>query len=329
MRSRNDLPRAGPGPSLAWALAALTILLLWQFLTVHYNRGGNWTALFLTGTQYPVPQQLDAGTYRFPGAGYDGQMYRYVAHAPFSPKIYERYIDKAEDRYRRILIPALAYLLAGGQDAWIDGAYIALVALFVFLGAYWLSRWAVLEGAHPAWALAFLLAPATLISMDRMTVDVALAAFTAGFVLYSSSAEWTKFYFILMLACLARETGLLLVAGACAFELFRRRFPRALLWASAGVPALAWYAWLRHAYPARPRLGCLNGSPTASARDCFIGCSIRSNTRCRRRSRPSRGSRIPWRWWAFCWPACSPSSFSGARIRSRRWCSPAWPVRSW
>lgn len=235
--------------SAAWALAALAVLLLWQFLNVHYNRGGNWTALFLIGKDYPAPTELVAGTYRFPGAGYDGEMYRYVAHDPFLNHGYAHYVDGPQVRYRRILLPLLAYLLAAGHQPAIDASYIALADVFVFLGAYWLSRWATLGGLHPAWALAFLLVPATVVSMDRMTIDIALAAFTVAFALYwTDGAQW-KIFVVLLLACLSRETGLLLVVGSCLFELRYRRFVRALFWACAALPTLAWYLFLRHVLP--------------------------------------------------------------------------------
>ena len=42
--------------SAAWAVAALALFLGWQFLTVHYNRGENWTALFLIGSDYSMPR---------------------------------------------------------------------------------------------------------------------------------------------------------------------------------------------------------------------------------------------------------------------------------
>lgn len=230
-----------PLVSAAWAGAALALLLLWQFLTVHYNRAGNWTALFLTGEQYTVPPQLAAGTYRFPGGGYDGEMYRAVAHDLFMRRGYARYVDVPAERYRRILVPALAYLSVAGREDRIDASYIAVIALFIFLGAYWLSRWAVLEDAHPAWALAFLLVPATLISMDRMTVDASLAAFTMAFAVYWRTASWWKLYLVFALLCLVRETGLLLVAGMCLYDLLHRRFGRVLLWASATLPMFAWF----------------------------------------------------------------------------------------
>jgi hypothetical protein len=220
-------------------------VLLWQFLTVHYNRSGNWTALFCTGQNQPVPPELAAQTYRFPGTnGYDGQMYRYVAHDPFLQKGFAQYLDSPVLRYRRILVPALAFLLAGGRQPWIDASYVVVVAAFTWLGSYWLSRYAVALGFHPAWALAFLLVPATLVSMDRMTVDGALAALTAGVAYFSVTRSSVRLFVVLVLACLTRETGGLLVAGCCLFELAARHFTRALLWSTSCLPALGWYLFL-------------------------------------------------------------------------------------
>lgn len=247
------LPDSEPKPallparvSLAWAVLAFAILLLWQFLIVRYNGDGNWTVLFCTGQTQRVPPDLDAGTYRFPKVGgYDGQMYRYVAHDPFLRRGYQQYVDIPEVRYRRILVPVLAFVVAGGRSQWIDASYIAVVGIFVWLGSYWLSRWAWLHGFHPAWGLVFLLTPATLISMDRMTVDGALAALSVGFAYYCKTGAAPKLYPILVMACLTRETGILFVAACCIFELLEKRFARSLLWATAGLPALAWYLFVR------------------------------------------------------------------------------------
>lgn len=234
--------------SVAWAVLACALVLFWQFLTVHYNRNGNWTALFCTGQNQRVPPELVAGTYRFQGvAGYDGQMYRYVAHDPFLQRGFAEYLDSPVLRYRRILVPVLAFLLAGGRQPWIDTSYVVVVLAFTWLGCYWLSRYAAALGFHPAWALAFLFVPATLISMDRMTVDGALAALTAGLVYYSVLRSSLKLYIILVLACLTRETGALLLAGCCVSELAAKHFTRALLWSTSCLPALGWYLFLnRH-----------------------------------------------------------------------------------
>src|SRR5205807_4474912 len=116
------------------------------------NRHDNWTALFCTGAKAQVPPQLASATYRFANsAGYDGQMYRYVAHDPLARFGFKEYIDAPLLRYSRILIPALAFALAAGRQESIDNSYIAVVAIFVLAGSYWLSRWAAVEKLHPAW----------------------------------------------------------------------------------------------------------------------------------------------------------------------------------
>jgi hypothetical protein len=233
--------------SLAWAVAAVALLLLWQFLTVHYNRGGNWTSLFCTGQLLQMPPELEAGTYRFPNTrGYDGQMYRYVAHDPFLQRGFARYVDGAIPRYIRILVPGLAFVVAGGRQDLIDRAYIAVVAMFVLLGAYWLSQWASLEGFHPACGLAFVLVPATLVSMDRMTVDVSLAALAIGFAWYWKTKSPAKLCLVLVLACLVRETGVLLVAACCLVDLRAKRFKWAVIWATTCLPLVGWYLFLRN-----------------------------------------------------------------------------------
>ena len=252
---------------MAWAVLALALSLLWQFLTVHYNRAGNWTALFLTGDNRAIPPDLAAGTYTFHGRGFDGEMYRYVAHDLFRQRGYVKYMDGPAQRYHRILVPALAYLLVAGHQPWIDASYIAVIAIFVLLGAFWLSRWAVLAGRHPAWALAFLLVPATLISVDRMTVDVALAAFTVAFAFYWRIGAWTKLFIVLVLACLVRESGVFLVGGCCLVELFSLRLARAAIWASTALPAFVWYVFIRRTLPERTHFGV----PTWFARKLRAG----------------------------------------------------------
>jgi hypothetical protein len=86
--------------------------------------------------------------------------------------------------------------------------------------------------------------PATLISVNRMTVDVALAAFCAGFVWYAyrDSPRWL--YAIAVLAPLVRETGALLTVAACLYALLNRRWLRAMLLATAAAPTWFWYRFV-------------------------------------------------------------------------------------
>jgi hypothetical protein len=221
-------------------------VLLWQFLTIRYNCGGDWSALYYTGAYVQVPPAIaDEQIYRFAGAsGYDGQFYHFIAHDPFLRHDTAPYVDNPRLRWRRILVPALAWLAALGQSDFVDSAYDAVVLVFVFLGTYWTGRYLVRCNLPPAWSAAFVLVPAVLVSIDRATVDVALAALCAGFALYAVAEPSWKIYPILALAPLARETGLCLIAAFAAVELWNRHWRGALLAVAAALPFLAWLLFL-------------------------------------------------------------------------------------
>jgi hypothetical protein len=218
----------------------------WQFLVVRYNYGGNWTSLFCTGANLTQPPALAGeNLYRFPNSnGYDGQFYHYVAHDPLFQRGFQRYIDGPALRYRRILVPALAYLMAGGQDRAIDPAFFTVNLLFLFAGVYWSCRYVTQFALHPMWGLLFLLVPAVLISIDRITVDIALTAVCVGFALYIKKERSSNLYILLLLAPLIRETGWLLTAAYCVSMLLERRIVRAVVFASCIGPAMAWYAFV-------------------------------------------------------------------------------------
>jgi hypothetical protein len=227
-------------------LLVVALLASWQFLTVHYNYQGNWTALFRIRPTMPVPAFLRSEhLYTFPGTeGYDGQVYHLIAHDPWMTKGSRDAIVGWAFRYQRILVPALAWMLALGQDRFIDAAYAAVILALVFLGVYWLSLIALRLGLSPIWGVVFALAPAQIVSIDRMTVDVALAAFTAGFALYASQGRIGPAAIVLTCAALTRETALPIIAGYALFLVTQKQIRNALLIAAAALPAAAWFVYL-------------------------------------------------------------------------------------
>jgi hypothetical protein len=232
----------------AFAFLCAASLFVWQSLTVHFSYAGNWTGLFCTGARYfaPPAELQSEHIYVSPNTfGYDGQAYHYIAHDPFLRRGFARSVDAPRLRYRRILVPGLAWLLAGGDDQRIDVAYICVVLGFVLLGAYWTGRYAALLGYPPGLGLSFALVPAVLISIDRLTVDVALAACCVGFALYTREWRPVKLYPVLVAAALSRETGSLLIAACVIWLLFERRFRDALLFATAAIPAACWYVFVQ------------------------------------------------------------------------------------
>jgi hypothetical protein len=231
------------------ALASALLVFAWTAGRIHYAFGGNWTAVFCTGTLFQVPRDLEAGTYRFEGSGYDGQFYRYLAHDPFLRKGYSRFVDAPQLRFRRLLVPLAAWLFAFGQPGYIDQAYIALELLFVALGVYWCARLLVRRGRSALWGLLFVVVPATMASFDRMLLDGPLAALFTGFLLYCEEERWDRVWVLAVLAALTRDTGLLLGFAVVMDRLWYRDWRRAAWFASSALPAVCWYAYLAALLP--------------------------------------------------------------------------------
>lgn len=225
-----------------------------QFLTVHYNYGGNWTALFCIRPGMPVPEFLkQENLYIFQNSeGYDGQVYHLIAHDPWMTKGSVQAIAGASFRYQRILVPALAWMLALGNDSWIHGTYFAVILGFVFLGVCWTAMFAARMGRSVWWGLAFVAIPATIVSLDRMTADIALAALTAGFAYYALDlpgsdryrGSMAKLLAILTCAVLTRETALPIIGAYAIFLVTRRYYAYSVMAAATALPAAAWYVYL-------------------------------------------------------------------------------------
>jgi hypothetical protein len=232
-------------PVWIFPLAAVLIVLAWQWATVTANFSGNWSALFCTGQLQAQPPALAyEHTYLFPGStGYDGQFYHYIAHDPLLRTDLSTYVDSPRLRYRRILAPALADLLAFGQAEWIDRAYRLVMLLAIACGVYCACRYCGEKGIAPAWGTLFLLFPAIPIAVDRMVVDVLMATFTAAFLLWCRKPSW-QLFLVLCGASLTRETGLLLPAAYCAWLVWHKQIRTAALFALSTLPALSWYAYV-------------------------------------------------------------------------------------
>ncbi len=202
------------------AAATAGLALLWLVADVQLADEGHLNGLFYTGANAPLPSgAFSDHTYRVRDKlGYDGQFYHLIAHDPLNRHGYLAFTDGPRYRWRRIGLPGLAYLFAFGNASWIDGLYVAWELVFVFLGAYWLAAYAQRNHRSTLWGAAFLLIPAVAISLDRMMVDLPLAAMCVAVLLYGSSGRphWIA-YAALAAAPLFRETGILLILAWCVF----------------------------------------------------------------------------------------------------------------
>jgi len=235
--------------SASLALLSLVLAFSWDWTVVHTAYNSNWTALFCVGDRFGLPPELQAGDYVFRNsAGYDGQFFHVIAHDPLFVRHYDAYVDAPRLRYRRILQPGLAALLAGalptGRPASVDWAYFAVSWLFAALGTFCLAELAVETGRSPWWGMLFLIAPATLVALDRMTGDISLTALSLAAALAAVRRRWILLWFALAGALLSKETGILVI-GATLFWLVRRRetFIAAALGSSV-LPGAAWYLFV-------------------------------------------------------------------------------------
>ncbi len=254
------------------AICAVAAAWLWQFLTVHYNYQGNWTALYCIAPHMPVPDFLRSeNLYIFPkgSEGFDGQEYHLIAHDPWLRRGSADAIVGPVIFYQRMLVPVLAWTLALGRDAWIHRAYYAVILGFLFLGVYWSSRVAARFGFRPAWGLAFLFTPAAVTSIDRMTVDVAVAALVAGFVWYVKDGPSWKIFALLACAALTKEQAVPMIAAYSLYLATRKRFAAAVWMAGAALPTLAWFLYLEHMRPSAPLLFTMSWVPMAGFFDAL------------------------------------------------------------
>jgi hypothetical protein len=231
------------GKAALIALAASALAWAWIALTVHYNYEGRWTGLYQTGSGFHAPPEALKGEniYLFPGTGYDGQMYHYIAHDPFNRRGFQPSMDDPRMRYRRIFVPLAAWTLALGRDEWIDAAYFGVVLGFVFLGVYWMAMLASTHNRPPALGLLFLMSPAAIISIDRMTVDIAAAAFALAALHYFDTQRPVRLWLSIAAACLSRETAAIVPLALMAYSFWRDRdYRQPAFMASAFLPAALW-----------------------------------------------------------------------------------------
>jgi len=136
--------------------------------------------------------------------GYDGQFYAQVAIDPLlrNPRL-ARALDVPEYRSRRILIPALAWLLGAGQPSAIVTAYILLT-----VAAWYVLLWLLLRFERPETVQDWLCVAATMLttgalaSLQRSLTDLPAATLLVGAGVLAGRSRTI----LLALAVLTRES---------------------------------------------------------------------------------------------------------------------------
>ncbi len=204
--------------------------------------------MFYAGSETPAPPALKDGIFRFPGTvGFDGQFYLYIAHDPLNQYATAGFIDNPPIRWRRILLPGLAWLFSAGHPSVIPLAYMGVMWTVTFLGALLLSKLCHTWG-YPSWfGLAFLAIPAVAVSLDRMLTDIGLVVALLAWLWAIQERRGAIAIAAMALAPLARETGIVLAAAWFVWLALQRDMRRAMWAPMALVPFLGWAIWV-HAH---------------------------------------------------------------------------------
>ncbi len=177
--------------------------------------------------------------------GYDGLYYAQIAYHPtLGAAELKPAVDTLTYRARRILLPALAWLLAAGRPAWIVHVYslLNLAAWLVLAGLLWrlldvrdLRGWI-------AWA-GLMFSAGALSSVRLALTDLAALALVTGALLAAERGRTRWATGTLAAAGLARETSLLAVTAVWEQPWISWRNTRRTLFAV--LPFFLWLAYIR------------------------------------------------------------------------------------
>lgn len=229
-----------------WAVAALTLGLASLFVVARWwlAADGDVARFVVAGTLLTSPE---AGVPRLPGPGYDGQFSYRLALDPTDLRLEAQGIalDSAL-RLQRITYPALVFVVALGQTAWVPTALVLVnllgLAAIAFLGAH-LARDL---GRAPICGLLLAGFFGFVVSLGRDLTEITTAATLLGGVLAWQRGRHALAALSFSAAVLSRESALLFVGAyllaelAAAWRGGRLRVRPVLL---ASLPLAAFGAW--------------------------------------------------------------------------------------
>lgn len=178
------------------------------FVARQFSPGHGFTRLLEVGQVFlprALPEFQALNPITFPGKGYDGQFYAQIAIDPLLKNSHlPTALDDAEYRSRRIGMPAISWLLGGGEPARVVTCYtlINLAAWYCLLGL-------ILKSEQPATVQAWMCVGATMLgsgvfaSLQRSLTDLpATTLLVAAGVL---TGRWMRTA-LLALSLLTKET---------------------------------------------------------------------------------------------------------------------------
>jgi hypothetical protein len=227
---------------------------------------GDPAAFIVPGKIWVAPALLPPDTFVYPGPGYDGQFFFYLAQDPLltgkvasRDKVNSPHIDHIAYRYQRILLPALGWLTSWGHPRLLEWT-MPMINLFAVLGAgFLLAQFLAARGRSPWLALVYMLSLSVMVGVVNDLADpLAASLFVAGVIWWLKDRPAAAI--AALTGCLlARELYLIPVASVVVLELVRRR-KQGIPWLIPLAVFAAWQVYLRVAlaapvvpeYAARP-----------------------------------------------------------------------------
>jgi hypothetical protein len=266
MRTAAD-PRRTLRPPLLCALVALVMAA--GALGVALD-GGHWspTALAHVNARTGMgraARALDPGFRAWRTGAYDGQFYWGIAIDPLATGTLHRAIDKPSYRYGHPLYGWLGWLVSGGQARAVPIALIAIALAAITVAAGAAALLGLARGLS-GWQGLFVALNPGLISASTQDLAEPLAAALLLLALLAVVREHRVLAWVLLaLLPLAKEPLLVAIFAMVCYELVARRARRALVYAAALSPAVAWWIY------ARVTLGAWFTTGTTALGQPFVG----------------------------------------------------------
>ena len=181
--------------------------------------------------------------------GYDGQYYVQIAYHPLlrAPELATA-VDSLAYRARRILVPALAWLLAAGRPDWIVHVYATLnLAFWLGLAAILWRVLAVSDARGLVGWFGILFSVGVLSSVRLALTDLPALVLVVAAIWSFEQARPRAAVGWLAAAALARETSLLAAPGLCRgpWSSLRTQLGNLTRVALAAAPLVAWLLYVR------------------------------------------------------------------------------------
>jgi hypothetical protein len=187
---------------------------------------------------------LDPGFHTVRDA-YDGQFYWGIAVDPLAVGQVHKDFDKASYRYGHPLYGWLGWLLSAGRPRAIPAALAALGLVSLFVAAAAAAALGLAPG-RGGWERLFVALNLGLISSvaNDLAEPLAAALLVGAFALYVDGRA-APAWICLALLPLSKEPLLVVSLAVVVSELAQRRRRRAVMFATATIPALLWWTYTR------------------------------------------------------------------------------------